>query len=92
MGRWRTVRVQIKGTILLVIPAYRVNKTKANKDANAVYAPWWKAMAMNSAKKANPRERTLRDLRKFVMAEIENKREVIILIDANEGIESRTEK
>lgn len=47
---------------------------------------------MKTEKKVNPRERTLKDLREYMKSEIEKVREVVLLIDANEGAESRTDE
>ena len=47
---------------------------------------------MKTDKKVEPRERTLHDLKKYVKGEIEKKREVVVLMDANEAIDSRTDE
>lgn len=47
---------------------------------------------INTSKKVDPRVRTLRDLRKCAEEEIENEREVIVLMDATKGIDSRTKE
>ena len=92
MGRWSTLRIQIKGTVLSVITVYRVCKTPVTLESNTAYSQQWREWKTKTEKKVDPRERTLQDLKKYVKGEIEKKREVVVLIDANESIDSRTEE
>ena len=92
MGRWSTLRIQIKGTVLSVITVYRVCKTPVTLESNTAYSQQWREWKTKTDKKVDPRERTLQDLKKYVKEEIEKKREVVVLIDANESIDSRTEE
>lgn len=46
---------------------------------------------MQTEKKVDPRVRILKDLKEYVKNEIENKSDVVLLIDVSKGAESRTE-
>ena len=92
MGRWSTLRIQIKGTVLSVITVYRVCKTPVTLESNTAYSQQWREWKTKTDKKVDPRERTLHDLKKCVKGEIEKKREVVVLMDANEAINSRTDE
>ena len=92
LGRWSCLRIQIKGTVISIITAYRVCKTKVNLETNTAYAQQWKELTAKSSKKVNPREKTLTDLKKYVKKEIEKKREVVLMMDANESLENRSDE
>ena len=89
LGRWSCLRIQIKGTVISIITAYRVCKTKVNLETNTAYAQQWKELTAKSSKKVNP---TLTDLKKYVKKEIEKKREVVLMMDANESLENRSDE
>jgi fructose/tagatose bisphosphate aldolase len=83
MGRWSTLRIQIKGTVISIITAYRACKTPVTLESNTAYAQQWREWAKKTHKKVDPRERTLKDLKAYMKKEIEKKREIVLLIDAN---------
>lgn len=86
------MRVQIKGKVISLITAYRVCKINVNLETDTAYSQHWKAWAMKTNKKVDPREQTLKYLKEYVNGEIEKKREVVLLIHANVGPENRTEE
>jgi ribonuclease HI len=90
LGRWSCLRVQIKGTVMSMITVYRVCKTNVNLESNTAYSQQWKELVTNTSKRIDPREKTLLDLKKYVGREIEEKREIIVMMDANESIDART--
>ena len=74
MGRWSTLRIQIKGTVISIITAYRACKTPVTLESNTAYAQQWREWAKKTHKKVDPRERTLKDLKAYIKKEIEKKR------------------
>lgn len=89
MGRWSTHRIQVKGTGLSFITAYRVCRTLVDLECNTAYSQQWRAWIM---KTVDSRDKNLKDLKAYLKEEINKRREIVVLIDANEGAESRTEE
>ena len=75
-GRWSTLRIQVKGTVISVITAYRVCRTPVNLESNTAYSQQWRAWKMKTDKKAYPKERTLKDLKEYMKGEINKKRKL----------------
>lgn len=50
------------------------------------------SLGKENGQKVHPRERTITDPKKEVKEEMTNKREVVIMMDANEGPESQAEE
>ena len=92
LSRWSCIRKQIKGSVISLITAYSVCKTKVNLETNTAYSQQWKELTAESSKKVNPRDKTLVDLKKYVTKEIDAKREVILMMDANECAAKRSEE
>jgi hypothetical protein len=92
LGRWSSIRIQLKGIEINFITAYRVNKSNINLENNTAYAQQWKEMTYRGIKNADPRKQTIDDLKKYIKSEIENKIEIVLMIDANESSEKRTEE
>lgn len=63
LGRWSTLRIKIKGTVISMITAYRVCKTRVNLDINTAYSQQWKEMTTRTCKNINIRAKTLMDLK-----------------------------
>jgi hypothetical protein len=73
MGRWSTLRIQVKGTVISVITAYRVCRTPVNLESNTAYSQQWRDWKMKTDKKVDPKERTLKDLKEYMKGEINKK-------------------
>lgn len=86
------MRLQIKGTVISDITAYRVCKTKVNLETNTAFSQQWKELTAITSKKVNPREKTLIDLKKYVKKEMEEKREVVLMMDTNDSGEKGSEE
>lgn len=92
LGRWSCVRMQVKGIVISFVTAYRMCKTKVSLETNTAYAQQWKELTAASSRKVDPRQKTLVDPKKFISKEMECKREFVLLIDANESAEKRSEE
>lgn len=92
LGRWNTLRIQITGTVISVITAYRVCKTQINLEISTAYVEQPKEMATRTCRMVDPWVKFLVDPKRYVMPEIEEKREVLIVMDANESAECRTDE
>lgn len=92
LGRWSTLRIQIKSAVISMITAYWICKIRVNLDTNTSYSQQWKEIATRISKKVDLRVKTLIDLNKYVKKGTEEKREVIIMMDANKNTECRTEE
>jgi hypothetical protein len=92
LGRWSSIGTRLKGVEITIITAYRVGKTSINLENNNAYVQQWKELKFRGVNKPDPRKKTLEDLKKFIKKEIEKQKEIILMIDANESVENRTEE
>lgn len=74
LGRWINQSIQIKGTEITFITAYRVCKTHINLETNMAYAQQWKEMATKNHKKIDPRVKTIHDLKNYIKKETEKEK------------------
>lgn len=84
--RWSTIKIQ------LFITVYRACRSQVNLDINTAYAQQWREITGKGSTRVDPREKTIINLKKLVKKEIEAKSEVVMMIDANESAETRTEE
>lgn len=68
-----------------MVTAYRVCNTKVNLKTSTAYSQHWKELTTQTSMKVDSREKTRIDLKKFVNKEIDEKREEVLMMDANES-------
>ena len=92
MGRWSYLTIALKGIKISFISAYRVCQQVKDLDKNTAYMQQWRVLAEKYENPPDPRKQTLVDLKKFLKEEKEKGREVVLMLDANEGMENRTDE
>lgn len=61
MGRWSSLNIQVKGSEILFITAYRPCRSQINLDANTAYVQQWRAIGKETTR-IDPRSKMMNDL------------------------------
>lgn len=92
MGRWSYRILAFKELKVTFALAYRVCIQVKGFDRNTVSMQQWRALMEKYRNLPEPRKQTTIDVKKFLKVEQEKGREVVLMIDANEDPENRTDE